>query len=418
MIQDNQDIKFSDIFKSTSVAGWVLMCRPLITLLFSRNRDLSAYSAVDATAFIFIVYAIVASIVGYRQIRGSNSLIGIALLKRSPIYLFLLYCVLGVVSMIWSVNPMLTGFRAFECTAMMLLIVAVIQDLFERGGIEYAIYWTMAYCTYLCIMDIVSVAKWSTNFWDLIAASQMVSTVFFFFALYIRPRRWYNYLIMILAFFSMSTVSYVGMAIGMISAFWEKRSRVLTIAVAYCLLLVAIWVGPYKLFKDTIFFDKNEISLQETSGRDHLYEATLESVNEHPWGLGFFSAEPYILYQKNLGAISAHNSLFSAGLGMGIPGIVLMALFFFAMGKISFSRYIPENLRAIVIGSYLGATVQCMGNPSVGTRVYGAWTTCMFVYVFISMLYVYEKYYKTETLNCYENNLGNKESIGLSDSGI
>lgn len=53
-------------------------------------------------------------------------------------------------------------------------------------------------------------------------------------------------------------------------------------------------------------------------------DATIECVERYPMGLGFFAAEPYVLYAKNLGAISAHNSLFSAGMGMGI-----MELYYF-----------------------------------------------------------------------------------------
>lgn len=394
MIAQPKEFNIWETLKSTSLAGWLLMCRPLIGLLFSRRRDLSAYSAVDATAVIFIVYACVAFIVGYRYLKYSSSYLGEYVLRKSPIYLFLLYCVLGAISMLWSVNPILTGFRVFECTAMMLLIIAVIQDLVERGGAGYAVSWSVCYGVILCIMDIIAVAKWSLNFWDLIAASQMVSTVFFFFALYLKPRKWYNYFVMVLAFFSMSTVSYIGMAFGLISAFWQKGKKSTAVAIGYILLLVGIWVGPYALLKNTVFFDKEEISMEETSGRDLLYEATVESLHDHPIGLGFFAAEPYILYQKNLGAISAHNSLFSAGMGMGIPGVVLLGIFFIAMGKVAFSKFIPEEYRAIMIGSFIVAFWQCMGNPSVGTRVYGAWISCMYVFVLICSIYSYCRYYK------------------------
>lgn len=146
--------------------------------------------------------------------------------------------------------------------------------------------------------------------------------------------------------------------------------------------------------------------MTESSGRDKLMKVTIESLGLHPMGLGFFAAEPYILYAKNLGAISAHNSLFSAAMGLGIPGVILMIVFLFALGFISFSHHIPALYRPIVIGCFIVALLQCLGNPSVGTRVFGAWLPCMYIFVLNSAMYKYGKYYEPKGEIENEDNVG------------
>lgn len=405
-----EDFDFKDLFRTTTFAGWVLLARPVIYFLFSRKRDLSAYSAVDTSAMAFILYSFFAFYVGYKTVFQSEQDLGKYIVSKSPIVWFLVYSILGIASMMWSVNPQLTGFRAFECIAMMLLIVAVIQQLFETNNLKYVILWSLFYCTWDVIWSLIRIAQWATNLGTLLESSQMMATTFFFMALYFVPHKWYNYLIMVMSIFSMSTVAYIGMALGAVSAFWTKgKAKALTIFCSFALLLAVLWVGPYKLLKDTLFFDKKEISIENTSGRNHIMDATIASIEKHTFGLGFFAAEPHVLYVTFRGAISAHNSLFSAGLGLGIPGIVVFSIFLLSMGFCVFSKHIPRGYKPILIGCFSVAFLHCMGNPSVGTRVFGAWMPGMYIFVLVSAFYVYGKYFESEEIEEIEydeNNLG------------
>lgn len=399
-----EDFDFKDLFKTTTFAGWLLLARPVIYIVFSRRRELSSYSAVDTSAIIFIFYSFIAFYVGYRVLFTKNSQFGINIVFKSPIVWFMVYSILGIISMLWSVIPILSGFRAFECIAMALLIIAVVQQLFETGNLKYVILWSLFYCSWDIFWSILRAAQWATNVGTLLESSQMMATSFFFMALYFIPRKWYNYLIMTMSVFSMSTVAYIGMGLGCISALWTHgKAKTITTVAGFTLLIVIILIGPYSFLKNTIFFDKKDISIEETSGRNHLMDATIDCVERYPLGLGFFAAEPYVLYAKNLGAISAHNSLFSAGMGMGIPGIIIFSLFLLAMAKASFSKYIEEEYRPIIIGCFCVALMHCMGNPSVGTRVFGAWMPCMYIFVLISAFYVYGRDYE-EIEVCDESN--------------
>jgi len=398
------DFDFKDIFKTTTLAGWTLLAHPVIYIIFSRRRDLNAYSDVDTSALIFILYAFIAFFIGYRTIFSSTASLGKNILFRSPILWFLIYSVMGLGSMTWSVIPALSGFRAFECISIALLIIAVIQQLFETGrDLRYVILWSLFYCTWNILWSILRVSQWATSFSDLLESSQMMATSFFFMALYFAPRKWYNYLIITMSVFSMSTVAYIGIGFGAISAFWTQgKTKVVTILLSFVLMILILWIGPYTLVKNTIFFDKKDISIEETSGRNHLMDATIDCVEHNPFGLGFFAAEPYILYTKNLGAISAHNSLFSAGLGLGIPGIAIFSIFLLSLGYCTFSKYMPRTYKPIIIGGFCVAFMHCMGNPSVGTRVFGAWMSGMYIFVLICAFYILGKGYEIESITEFE----------------
>jgi len=401
MSEDNNDtglLAFIRQFNAAGICGILLLLRPIITFVFSRRRDLNAYSAIDVSAIVFIFYAVVSCYFAYQTIRNSNAQFGKAVLFKSPLIWFLGYTVICAISTLWSVNPLLTVFRTFECLSMTLLIVATIQYLIENYSLDYTFRWSLFYCTITVIIEIFIQLKWARTFADFREASQMTSTTFFFIALYYIPRRWYNYLIMFMGIISMSTVAYIGMALGFLSSLWtNRRIQIIAITLTFLGILAGITIGPEKIIKDTLFFDKADISITETNGRDKLMDVTVQTLEEYPLGLGFFSAEPYVFYSHHLHAISAHNSLFSAALGTGIIGVIVLSIFFIRIALLFFNKRNFGDYYPMLIGCFCVAILHCMGNPSVGTRVYpyGAWMSGMYIFVIICTLFVYSNYFET-----------------------
>ena len=389
--------KYIESFKQLAGAGGIcgilLIIRPLIYFLFSRKRDLNAYSSVDASALIFILYAFICFFIAFKTLNKEKSSFSKLLMTSTPLIWFIIYTIYGAISMIWSVNFALTGFRAFECMAMILLIVAVMQRLFTTCSLEKIIDWTILFVTVDIVFSLARTIQWTTNIGVLVESSQMMSTVFFFMALYYPRKKWYHYLIIIMAIFSGSTVAYIGMAAGSISILWRKTKFKPIILLGVMLATFAICViGPEKVLKETVFHDKKTISIEETSGRDHLMEVTIETVENFPLGLGFFAGEPAIFYAKGLSAINAHNSLFSAGIGLGYPGIIIMILFLTGVGFTVFSKKIPPHYKASLMGCFFVGFIHCMGNPALGSRVYGAWLPVTYLFILICSFYVYGKY--------------------------
>lgn len=100
----------------------------------------------------------------------------------------------------------------------------------------------------------------------------------------------------------------------------------------------------------------------------------------------------FAVYEK-LGAINGHNSFISASISLGYAGIILLLIFFLKMFCTTFSRYIPPEYRAPLIGCFLVGFLQCMGNPGLGSRVYGGWIPVMFLFTLICGFYVNNKFY-------------------------
>lgn len=381
--------------KSGGLCGILLLIRPLIYLLFSRRRDLDAYAAIDFSALVFIAYSFVCFIVAWNTLSKSKSPFAKLLMTKTPLIWFIVFTIYGGISMLWSVSFTLTAFRAFECMAMILLIVAIMQTLFTTCLLKNIIDWTILFVVVDIVFSLLSTLKWTTSLSWLLQSSQMVSTVFFFLALYYPKKRWYHYLIMIMALFSGSTVAYIGMAAGSISVMWTNTKHKVPIFLGVLVVAMTIVaIGPEKVLKETVFHDKESISLEETSGRNHLMEASIETFKEHPWGLGFFAGEPFMFYSRGLHGINAHNSLFSAGIGLGYIGIVLMSIFLLGVGLTIFSRKIPKQYRAPLIGCFFVGFLHCMGNPALGSRVYGAWIPVTFLFTLICSFYVYGRYAK------------------------
>ena len=375
----------------------LLLIRPLLYLIFSRRRDLNEYSAVDLSAFIFIIYAFICFLAALKVLSKPKSSFGKRLMTHTPLIWFVIFTVYGFISMLWSVNFALSGFRAFECLAMILLIVAIMQTLFTTCNTDKIIDWVILYVTLEIIFSLIRTITWTTSIPVLLESSQMVNTVFFFLALYYPKKKWYHYLIIIMAIFSGSTVAYIGMAAGMISILWKRtKYKAAVIFGTIFLSFAVIVIGPQKILENTVFHDKESISLEETSGRDIMMEASIETIKENPMGLGFFAGEPFMFYSRGLSCINAHNSIFSAGIGMGYIGVILMAIFLYKMFFTTFSKKIPLRYRATFIGCFFVAFLHCMGNPALGSRVYGAWLPVTFLFILICSFYVYGKYHNKQ----------------------
>lgn len=385
---------FCGLVNTAGICGWLLIARPVVYLIFSRRRDLNAYATVDASAFVFIIYAVMCFFFSLRELNNKEADFGRSLIYRSPLFWFVLYTVLGAISMLWSVNLELTGFRAFECFSMLTLIVAIIQKLFEQDDYDIIIRWTLLYVTVDIVFSLIRALSYTTDVMMLLQTSQMMSTVFFFMTLYDTHKRWYHYFIWAMAIFSMSTTAYIGMALGCISLFWGKEKYRIHVLIGSIILgCVITIIGPYKFVKETVFFEKETISLHETSGRDKIMNVAVDALAQKPEGYGFFAGEPYLLYAKRLGAINGHNSLFSAAIGLGIPGIVLISMFFLGMFRIVLSRHIHAEYKPTLIGCFMVAFLHCMGNPGLGSRVFGSWLPVMFLCTLACGFYVQGKYY-------------------------
>lgn len=367
-------------------SGVWLTLYPFVYLLLARKRALTDSAAVDASAMGFVLYTFIAFFIACKDLSRYKSREWLGLMFHSPLLWFVLYSMLALVSVCWSVDAKMTGYRTFEAFSMMILIVAALLNVTQKGGVNVLFNWTAMYAVLTIFAQFLTHAKSYFNLMYLLQSSQMFAPVLFYAVIFSTCEKWKKYIVVFFSLASGSTVSYIGMTFGSVSFLNHKKAKLFAVVTFSTLAFAAAIVGPSVMLKETLFADKAEISLEHTSGRNHVMNTVMDTLPDNPLGNGFFAGEPFILYQYYSGAINGHNSFFSAALGLGYPGVLLMLFFFGHLGILVMFNKLPKHVKACLFGCFCVAFLNSMGNPGVGSRVYGGWMSTMYIYVMISML--------------------------------
>ena len=399
--------------KAGGVIGILLLSYYLIELIFSRQRDASQQASVDASALIFIVYAFTCLYLAFIICFSTQyKKLTTKILSNSPIKWFLLYSIWGGVTSLWSTSLPMTAYRSIECIGMLLIMIAVAEQLVMKRGLSEMLMWSSVFVFFSILIRFLSYirggAEIGLNIGDgtVFNCAQMIAPIFFYLPLYIQTPRIIKYIICGFAIVSMSTVGYIGMTLGAISAFWSNKIvRAMAILATIILLALSFTYGAETILLKTIFADKTSVSFEETTGRDVIWLYGIERGMERPMvGWGFAAGERTLVEENDLmGVIGMHNCFMSAFVGCGLIGVTLMFLFWWSLLRTTFSRYIPKDIKPLFIALLAGAFIESFGNPGIGMRVYGSWIASTLVAVMISVVYVYNKY-KFEN---NEDNLGN-----------
>ena len=366
--------------------GVIFACRPVISVLFSRRRALSDYASVDKSALIFIAYAVLSFYIAIKEIKRNRTHFYSTLFLRTNLIIFILYCGLSFISMLWTVNIPLTGYRAFECVSNFLLIAVVVSKLQHSYGTQAMVEWVLEW--YVCF-DIFCRVLQCVPYWGImLQLAQMTATVFFFLAIFHSNNHVIRIVIAVFSFFSKSTTSYIGMSVGTLGLLWgNKRMKLILIILVLVLMGAVLTWGGYHVLKNTVFINRVDIGMEYTSGRDKVWSVAFDAAYKRPWtGYGFFSGEPYILYQHFRGAINAHSSFCSALIGLGFPGFVLISLYIFSYLPILLGKNLSAKYRVALIGCYTVAVCHCIANPGIGSRVYGSWTSVVTLFLMINVI--------------------------------
>ncbi|MCK9159107.1 MAG: O-antigen ligase family protein [Bacteroidaceae bacterium] len=396
--------------------GYMLLAYPFIYLIFSRRRDTAdAYATIDLSAMVFIIYSFICMLVGLVSISNSNKerdengeiiekdddndeddpkpSFPYLVLFKSPLKWFLAYTALGLISCLWSVNLALTIYRAIECFAMTIVMVATLNELLKSKDVNIAIQWSLWFVFIYILVRIFSYLRWTHDIDIILQACQMIATAFFFLALY-HAKQWYIKLtILIFSIFAGSTVAWIGIAAGFIGlAYGNAKKKSLLFTAIAIIVVAATMMGGKAFLKKTIFYDKEGVGAQYTSGRDKIYEYSFASAKKKPiLGYGFVSGETDLIKHQwhRTGVISTHDGFLSALLGEGIIGVIFLALFFIQVFIASKNKHIPVKYKPALIGTAIFGFFESIGNPGIGTRVFGAWISVMFTYILICSFYVY-----------------------------
>jgi O-antigen ligase len=162
---------------------------------------------------------------------------------------------------------------------------------------------------------------------------------------------------------------------------------------ALALIFTILYLDTDTILKNTLFYGKEGVGVEYTSGRDKIFDLALDAIKEKPLtGYGFVAGETYVINKSFKVAINAHNGLASAMMGMGVLGTLLFVLFFIRTLLFVKKANISPLFKSAFLGTIILISVHTLGNPGIGSRVYGTWMPAMVAITFIvGFCYVLQK---------------------------
>jgi len=400
----SEKLSLRQFFTIAGLPGFVLLLRTIVMALISRQRSFEDVATVDTSATIQIALTVIAFMVAFYSFQKDPGIR--KLIFHTPLLWFLLYTLWAAVTSLWSVNALMSSYRAFETLAWFMLIGAVITRLYERLEIFEIIRWILYFALFTILFNTLNRARqfgFSLFSFDTLRMEQMWSTPFFFLALLLPVGILAKTILLPISIFSLSNTAYAGMAGGLFTLFTGKGLTRKIFILGIIILLAAIsLVGTEKILKDTIFYGKKGVGIEYTSGRDKITLQVLKEAREQPIiGFGFVAGETYIITKSKRATIGAHNGFLSAQLGTGLIGTVLFTIFMISMIFKAGSKYLPQEYRTAFLASAILITIHTVGNPGLGSRVYGTWIPAMIVFTLICMVQQHYRYLSPD-----EDNLG------------
>jgi len=378
------------LVRQAGMAGFLLLLLEPLGFLVIRGRT-EGYDGVDSSAMIQILYAVICFIYSASYFTLPRNRGASRLLVTSPLVFLLLYTVLCGISTLWSPKPLYTAFMAFQCLALLLLIVAVFSELNWRCSSQDMIEWAMLWIVWTILWSVALNIRWHGMGYLLypFGAARLSTGVFFFLAFYLCRRRLFGWIVVAFTILSISNKNYFGILPGALLAcvLGDKKSRVLALLVGGTLVFSILCFGMEEVIQNTLFYGKEGVGWEYMTGRDKVFSFAWEWSLKRPWtGYGFAAGEREILLSNFPGAISMHNMLLSAFFGVGVLGPVLLILYFVMTMRSCLSRSIPSLQRFAFTATVFMVFVISMTAPGLGSRVYGSWLASVVVMAAITVL--------------------------------
>lgn len=307
------------------------------------------------------------------------------LVASSSFKWYLSYLFIAVITAVWTFSGsyILIFLRATECFILLQIIVGALNlsisysDLQKRMRsiiIAFLIANTLAFV----------VLRNEYTLFSFGGANQFFSTTFFFYAILFN-KGILRLIIVFLAVISGSTVGHIGIVIGSLFYLWS-RSKILVMAMLSGLLILGSSVAS-DFVMATLFWDKKEVSFDNTSGRDNIFNSAVDAWKDRPlFGYGFVEGENLALLEyARFDFNGSHNSFLSALLGTGIVGTIFFTIFI-ATSLWAIRRIKSKIFRITLFASFIVVFFHNIGNPGVGGKVFASWMPSMLLLVFIQIL--------------------------------
>jgi O-antigen ligase len=386
MIQ-KKALKIKEFFSVAEIPGYVFLAEPVISFISLRQREAEAYASIDLSAIIQMFYVFISFITALYFLFLSPKDKPVLIFKSPQIYL-LFYIILCFISMLWSSDIYITGYRAFEAFTSLALITLVVQRLIKKLSYQEIIDWAIIWIIWILIWSILSSMKWagiSYLPWPF-KSGRLAVPIFFFFAIFLTRRKIMKYLIVLFTVLSFSNKVFFGIAFGMLGFFYGNvkfRSLFIILGLGFA---IAFSLWGETVLQNTLFYGREGVGMEYTSGRNMIWKGSWEYYTQKPiLGHGYVVGESNYLHNNFKRVITTHNFILSGLVGTGILGALSLIAYFFSAFKTSTSSVFNRSIwKVAFVSTIIMAIIVSLTSPGVGARVYGSWTSVVFVITLIS----------------------------------
>ena len=372
------------LIRQAGVHGYLLLAGPLLTFYTARGRS-EGYDSVDTSAAIQIAYAMLIFVFSVRYLMlpcGKRALV--FLLSRPTVYL-LLFIMMCIFSFSWSEKPLYSAFMGFQSLAFLMLLTVILDRLRISCTAQDIVEWLLLWIVWQIFWGLmVRIVRGGLTY-NIFATGRLQTGILFFLAIYISRRKLFKWIVMAFALFSGSNKMYAGMIPGAFLGIFSESRKIKLVSSVGAVVLISglIYFGLEPVLQETVFHGRAGVGIEYTSGRDWMWEQSLDLIREKPiLGYGFVSGERDRLFV----AISVHCMLLSAALGVGIIGPLLLFLYFLETIVLCFGKKLPRNWLIGFLATIGISFVFSMTAPGLGGRVYGGWVATVFVMTMICMI--------------------------------
>jgi O-antigen ligase len=335
-------------------AMWVLL---FLSMLIFRVRSTGQIeqSATDAWAFYRILLV---SLVGTMlMVKFGIQRVSPSAMTRGMTGIYLGYCVLGLISTLWSVFPAWTLYKSTEYLVDVLLLAAAVSAV--RRKEEFRTFFDLSYWLFLGLLLTV----WAgAVFWPKLAFQPSRGLIHFqlfgvipvvhtnsvgeygailaaISILRIYFGRGRNQRALYLFGFAISAAAMVlsqtrsamaGFLVALILVFYAITPKFAVAATAAAALGLSLMAATAALILKFFERGQSEALLASASGRLDWWQAAWKIFEQHPWvGSGSQAAARFLVLARiDSSPSNLHNSFLEALIGTGIVGLFLLLLVF------------------------------------------------------------------------------------------
>lgn len=363
---------------------WLIIGYTILIFAVSRQRSLDTSAVIDASATyqiaytFLVIFCLLIKFISSRAIQKS-------LHENRSILWILTYFILGLLSVIWSSSPELTGFRAIQSLVFLILVWVAIYELNGyQVRIKFALLFSLIYITLFHLIPAFQIGNY---IWHNSTVPGTIIGVIFLGVL-VKDKLWKLVWLfcVITGMAATSTTSFVSTIFGVIIYFVFSRlqGKILFI-VATLFIAIAFYIIQFNPF-DWVMGLKTERQIFTITGRIPVWEWVIEEkISRQPiLGFGFAIGDTLGRGAPTLAMYHMHNTFLAALANLGIVGLFLLLMSYFVMMNDGW-LHTTGNVRAMCMAAGLAMIMNSLTIPSISSALSFPWIGHMLVFAIISM---------------------------------